>query len=38
VFAVLGVSILVDLVRSRQLSRVAETEGSDAWPRPAFRQ
>ena len=30
VFAVLGVSILVDLVRSRQLSRIAEAEGSDA--------
>jgi cation diffusion facilitator family transporter len=30
VFAVLGVSILIDLVRSRQLSSVAEEEGSDA--------
>ena len=30
VFAVLGVSILVDFVRSRQLSRIAEAEGSDA--------
>ncbi len=30
VFAVLGVSILVDLVRSRQLSSIAEAEGSDA--------
>jgi len=29
-FAVLGVSILVDLVRSMQLSRVAREEGSDA--------
>ncbi|MGA9599995.1 MAG: cation diffusion facilitator family transporter [Methylocystis sp.] len=29
-FAVLGVSILVDLVRSLQLSRVAKEEGSDA--------
>jgi cation diffusion facilitator family transporter len=30
VFAVLGVSILVDFVRSRQLSKVADAEGSDA--------
>jgi cation diffusion facilitator family transporter len=30
VFAVLGVSILIDLVRSRQLSSIAEAEGSDA--------
>jgi cation diffusion facilitator family transporter len=30
VFAVLGGSILIDLVRSRQLSRVAKAEGSDA--------
>ena len=30
VFAVLGASILVDFVRSRQLSRIAEAEGSDA--------
>jgi len=30
VFAVLGVSILVDFVRSRQLSHVASAEGSDA--------
>jgi cation diffusion facilitator family transporter len=30
VFAVLGVSIVVDLVRARQLSRVAKEEGSDA--------
>ncbi len=29
-FAVLGVSILIDLVRSVQLSRVAKEEGSDA--------
>jgi cation diffusion facilitator family transporter len=30
VFAVLGLSIAIDFVRSRQLSRVAEQEGSDA--------
>ncbi|HMK91045.1 MAG TPA: cation diffusion facilitator family transporter [Methylocystis sp.] len=30
VFAVLGVSIVVDFVRSRQLSKVAREEGSDA--------
>ncbi|QGM48016.1 cation diffusion facilitator family transporter [Methylocystis heyeri] len=30
VFAVLGGSILIDFVRSRQLSRIAEAEGSEA--------
>jgi cation diffusion facilitator family transporter len=30
VFAVLGVSILIDLVRSRQLSSISKAEGSDA--------
>jgi cation diffusion facilitator family transporter len=30
VFAVLGVSILIDFIRSRQLARIAQEEGSDA--------